>query len=115
MDDLFAEAVERLKAGESTASIVASFPVDAQDEIGQLLAIVELAEEVAVQPLPQRSVRQRSLARAQFLQQAGALRAEMETTLGAETLAHTAAPGEQRARSAARLVGTPLGRLGQPV
>ena len=73
MDDLFAEAVERLKAGESTASIVASFPVDAQDEIGQLLAIVELADQVAVQPLPQRSVRQRSLARAQFLQQAGAL------------------------------------------
>ena len=115
MDDLFAEAVERLKAGESTASIVASFPVDAQDEIGQLLAIVELAEEVAVQPLPQRSVRQRSLARAQFLQQAGALRAEAEATLGAEALIARCCTKRAEAPSAAELVGAPVGRLGQPV
>ena len=86
MDELFAEAVERLKAGESTASIVASFPVDAQAEINDLLAIVELTDQVAVQPLPQRTTRQRSLARAQFLQQTAAIRAEMEETLGAETL-----------------------------
>ena len=72
MDELFAEAVERLKAGEPTASIVASYPADVQAEISELLAIVEMADQVAVQPLPQRSMRQRSLARAQFLQQAGA-------------------------------------------
>ena len=108
MDDLFAEAVERLKAGESTASILASFPVDTQAEIGELLAIVEMADQVAVQPLPQRSTRQRSLARAQFLQQAAAIRAEMEETLGAETLALAqAAPGGQRRPPAAQLVGAP--------
>ena len=98
MDELFAEAVERLKAGEPPATIVASFPVDAQAEIGDLLAIVELADQVAVQPLPQRSVRQRSLARTQFLQQAAAIRAEMEETLGGEALvpAQAAAPGGQK-------------------
>ncbi len=98
MDELFAEAVERLKAGEPPASIVASFPVDAQAEISELLAIVELADQVAVQPLPQRSVRQRSLARTQFLQQAAAIRAEMEETLGAEALvpAQAAALGGQK-------------------
>jgi hypothetical protein len=86
MHELFAEAVERLKAGEPAASIVASYPVGVQAELGKLLAIVEMADQVAVQPLPQRSVRQRSLARAQFLQQAGAIRAEMEETLGAPAL-----------------------------
>ena len=64
MDELFAEAVERLKAGEPTTSIVASYPADVQPEISELLAIVEMADHVAVQPLPLRSTRQRSLARA---------------------------------------------------
>ena len=86
MHELFAEAVERLKAGEPAATIVASYPADVQAEISELLAIVEMADQVAVQPLPQRSMRQRSLARAQFLQQAGAIRAELEETLGAPVL-----------------------------
>ena len=45
MDELFAEAVERLKAGESTASIVASYPADVQPELSELLAIVEMADQ----------------------------------------------------------------------
>lgn len=86
MDELFAEAVERLKAGEPTASIVTFYPADVQAELSEMLAIVEMADQMAVQPLPQRSVRKRSRARAQLLRQAGALRTEMEQTLGAPAL-----------------------------
>jgi hypothetical protein len=87
MQDLFAEAVERLKAGEPLAAVVAAYPADVQAELRELLTIVELTEGVAVEPLPQRSPRQRALARAQFLQQAGALRTEAEETLGPQALA----------------------------
>lgn len=54
MQDLFAEAVERLIAGEPAAAIVASYPAEVQDEIRSLLAVIELADHTAVQPAPAR-------------------------------------------------------------
>ncbi len=82
MQELFAEAVERLMAGEPAAAILASYPQHVRHEIGELLAIVELADDVAVQPVPVPSPRRRQDARTAFLQQAQTLRSEREQALG---------------------------------
>jgi hypothetical protein len=117
MQDLFAEAVERLKAGEPASSIVASYPPDAQAEISELLAVIELTDQVAIEPLPRPSVQRRSLARAQYLQQAQALRADLEQSLGAPAVtplpAAAAAPGfwERVAAGWRSLFDTPVLRL----
>lgn len=93
MQDLFAEAVERLVAGEPATSIVQSYPANVQEELSKLLAVVELADHVAVQPMPSRSPMQRQRARSAFLQQAQTMRGEAEQALGAAGLAGAAANG----------------------
>ncbi len=82
MQELFAEAVERLAAGEPVASIVASYPADVRDELSGLLEVVEFSGQLVAQPLPAPAPERRSHARATFLQQANALRADLEETLG---------------------------------
>ncbi|MBW7885590.1 MAG: LysM peptidoglycan-binding domain-containing protein [Caldilineaceae bacterium] len=78
MEDIFAEAVERLQAGEPVETILASYPPDVSEELGDLLAVVELAEQLATLPVPQPVPTQRVAARAAFMERAASLRAELE-------------------------------------
>jgi LysM repeat protein len=78
MEDYFAEAVDRLQAGETIEQILADYPDEVAQELHLLLLVVELAEQTAAQAPPQRLPLNRLAARVAFAQRAAELRAEME-------------------------------------
>ncbi len=78
MDELFAEAIERLQAGESLDAIVAPHAPLVEAELRALLAVVDEIGALAAQPVPQRSATRRSAFRAQFLVEAAAREAELQ-------------------------------------
>ena len=80
MEDYFAEAVERLLRGEALDEIVADYPVAARAELHALLAVVELADQVAAVKPPQRQPVKRIAARVEFSRLAAAKRAELHAT-----------------------------------
>ncbi|GIV75142.1 MULTISPECIES: LysM peptidoglycan-binding domain-containing protein [Caldilinea] len=78
MEEYFAEAVDRLQAGETIEQILADYPDEVAQELHSLLMVVELAEQVAAQAPPRRLPLNRLAARVAFAQRAAELRAEME-------------------------------------
>ncbi|MCS6827553.1 MAG: LysM peptidoglycan-binding domain-containing protein [Caldilinea sp.] len=78
MEDYFAEAVDRLQAGETIEQILADYPDEVAQELHPLLLVVELAEQTAAQAPPQRLPLNRLAARVAFAQRAAELRSEME-------------------------------------
>jgi LysM repeat protein len=75
-DELFAQAVTRLEAGESLASILATYPASMRDELRDMLAIVQAVEEMGQAPIPRPSPTRRAAAKREFLAAAAQLRAE---------------------------------------
>jgi len=51
-EDIFDSAVERLTAGESLGSILASVPKNLHDEISDMLTIVEFTQQMQSMPVP---------------------------------------------------------------
>ena len=57
IDEIFAEATERLQAGEPLESIVTSYGSENQQELRALLAIVEITDSLATQRCPSHHLR----------------------------------------------------------
>lgn len=106
MEDYFAEAVDRLQAGETIEQILADYPDKVAQELHPLLLVVELAEQTAAQAPPQRLPLNRLAARVAFAQRAAELRAEMEAerarAISAQQREATTAPVSIFARLEAR-------------
>jgi LysM repeat protein len=80
MEDYFADASDRLLNGESLERIVADYPAAVRQELQALLAVVELADQVAILKPPQRMPINRIAARLEFSKRAAEKRAELEAT-----------------------------------
>jgi LysM repeat protein len=74
-DDIFAAAVERLEAGESMPSILASYPPALYDELREMLSIVEVTQNMHAAPVPRPSAAKRAAAKQTFLATAAQMRA----------------------------------------
>ena len=90
VDDVFAEAAERLVAGEALDSIIVSYPVEYQAELRDMLMLVGLTQQLRVTPVPVPSSMQRRAAKQSFLTAAAAIRADMA---GAPAVEAAQAPG----------------------
>ena len=69
-DEIFAEAVERLLAGEPIDQIAARYPAALRVELRGMLAVVELAEQMAAATPPRSLPANRLAARLTFAQRA---------------------------------------------
>jgi LysM repeat protein len=90
VEDYFAEAADRLQGGETAERIIADYPLEVRAELQALLAVVELAEQVAAIAPPQPLPLNRFAARISFAQRAAELRAEFEASQSALGAANTA-------------------------
>ncbi len=91
VEEYFAEAADRLQSGEAVERIIADYPLDVRAELQALLAVVELAEQVAAITPPQPLPLNRIAARISFAQRAAELRAEFEASQSAPGAANIAA------------------------
>ncbi len=89
VEEYFAEAADRLQGGEAVERIIADYPLEVRAELQALLAIVELAEQVAAIAPPQPLPLNRIAARISFAQRAAELRAEFEASQNAPGAANT--------------------------
>lgn len=97
MEEIFAEAVERLKAGEPAKDIVASYPEADREELLAMLLLVEDLVDMAMEPAPTPSPVRRHNHRALFLQtlldmQAAQSAAQLQTPAAAPALAPAPPP-----------------------
>ncbi len=76
IEEFFAQAVDRLLAGESIDDILVVYPPSARAELRGLLAVVEAAERMATAPMPAPAPLIRVSSRLLFAQRAAELRAE---------------------------------------
>lgn len=81
-DDAFEEAVSRLETGESIESVIASYPFTDASELTDFLHIVQIAQQIQHEPVPQPPPARRSAAKRTFLNAAAELRSQ-------ELVAHT--------------------------
>ncbi len=93
---IFAEAIERVEAGESADLVIASYAPQHQAELRDMLAIVVATAVLRHAPVPRPATSRRSAQRAAFLQKA----AELRTAVALEppvaprpAIATTAQPG----------------------
>ncbi len=77
-EDIFAEAVGRLEAGEPIEKIVTSYPAVDRSELFDLLAIVEVAVHIGQAPVPRPTAARRLTAKQSFLNAAAELRHEQQ-------------------------------------
>jgi LysM repeat protein len=91
-EDLFAEALGRLEAGESLDQILASYPAAVRDELFDMLAIVQVAQELGRAPVPRPSPARRAAAKESFLAAAAQMRAEKQHSPVAQTPAVLSPP-----------------------
>jgi LysM repeat protein len=75
-EDIFAAAASRLEAGESIPDILASYPSALHDELLEMLAIVQVTEQMRTAPVPRPSATRRAAAKRAFLATAAQMRAE---------------------------------------
>ncbi len=74
-EEMFAEAVARLEAGESVEAIVTAYPRQHQAELREMLAIVAAAAELQRSPVPPPSLEWQARSKREFLRAAAAMRA----------------------------------------
>lgn len=84
-DDIFAEAVTRLEAGEALDKILASYPAALRDELFDMLSIVQVARELGQAPVPRPSAARRAAAKQNFLAAAAQIREEHQRTAAVQT------------------------------
>lgn len=75
-EELFAEAVARLEAGESLVSILADVPPAQHAELREMLTIVQAVEAMGQAPIPRPPAARRAARKHEFLAAAAQLRAE---------------------------------------
>lgn len=84
-DDIFAEAVGRLEAGETLDKILASYPAALRDELFDMLSIVQVARELGTARVPRPSPERRAAAKANFMAAAAQLRQEHQRQAAVQT------------------------------
>jgi LysM repeat protein len=84
-DDIFAEALTRLEAGEALDKILASYPAAMRDELFDMLSIVQVARELGQAPVPRPSAARRAAAKQNFLAAAAQMREEQQRTTAVQT------------------------------
>lgn len=77
-EEIFAEAVERMEAGEPIGSIVASYPSADPAELTDFLNIVQVAQDIHAAPVPRPSAPRRAGAKREFLAAAAELRLQQQ-------------------------------------
>lgn len=77
-EEVFAQAVDRLEAGEPIGEILASYPTAVQDELREMLSIVQAVEDMGQEDVPLPSAARRQDAKQQFLASAAQMRAQQE-------------------------------------
>lgn len=75
-EQLFAEAAERIQAGEPFEVVVASYPAAARRQLRELLAIVVVANEISQADVPAPSASRSTMRRTAFLRAAALQRTE---------------------------------------
>jgi LysM repeat protein len=101
-EEIFAEAVGRLEAGESLEQILASYPSANRAELFDMLSIVQVVHEMGSAPVPMPAVGHRAAAKQNFLAAAAQMRLErMADARPAESVFTSPANGQ------ARLLETP--------
>lgn len=100
-DDLFAEAVTRLEAGEALDKILASYPAAMRDELFDMLSIVQVARELGQAPIPRPSTARRAAAKQNFLAAAAQMREAQQRAAPVPPVTAPPAPA-QTPRSAPR-------------
>ncbi|MBK8046282.1 MAG: hypothetical protein IPK16_03625 [Anaerolineales bacterium] len=78
MEEIFAEAVDKLLHGDRLEKIIRGYPTEKQSELSALLEIVELADQLKTMQVPQPSMARREHARTAFLQLAASRRTDLE-------------------------------------
>jgi len=78
LEEYFAEAADRLQGGEPIEQILADYPLAVRAELQTLLAVVEMAEQVAAITPPQPIPINRIASRVMLAERAAQLRAELE-------------------------------------
>jgi len=74
-EEIFAEAVIRVEAGEPIDSVLLSYPVQYHTELRDLLSIIQVATEIQRTPVPMPPMAQRAARRQAFMQAAAELKA----------------------------------------
>ncbi len=90
-EEIFAEAVIRVEAGEPIASVLLSYPVQYHTELRDLLSIIQVATGIMRAPVPMPPLAQRAARRQAFIQAAVELKAGQVET--ASAVQPTLAPG----------------------
>jgi LysM repeat protein len=75
-DEVFAEAVDRIEAGESLEQVLASYPPTAREELFEMLSIIQVAQDIRHDPIPRPSQARRTAAKESFLAAAARMRDE---------------------------------------
>lgn len=75
-EDVFAEAITRVEAGEPIETVAASYPAEIQAELRDLLQIVAVAVQIQQVPVPRPALDRREARKQAFLQTASHLRVE---------------------------------------
>ena len=91
-DEIFAQALERMEAGEPLEGIIATAPAALHAELRDLLTVVAATHPLQKAELPRRDPARRAANRQAFLQAAATLRAEVETQSPVVTNAVAAVP-----------------------
>ncbi len=99
-EDLFA-AVSRLEAGEPIPDILASYPSSMHDELLEMFAIVQVAEQIRTDPVPRPSAARRAAAKRTFLATAAQMREAQQPQMMSTQVAPVM-PQRVKSRSAAR-------------
>lgn len=95
-DDIFAEAVGRLEAGETLDKILASYPAAMRDDLFDMLSVVQIARELGQAPVPRPSPARRAAAKQNFLAAAAQMREEQQGMATVHTPAPATVPTPQR-------------------
>ena len=91
-DEIFAQALERMEAGEPLEGIIATAPAALHAELRDLLTVVAATHPLQKAELPRRDPARRAANRQAFLQAAATMRAEVETQSPVVTNAVAAVP-----------------------
>ncbi len=75
-EDIFAEAITRVEAGEPVDVVLAAYPAEHQAELRDLLLIIAVAGQIQQAPVPRPALDRRAARKQAFLQTAAELRVE---------------------------------------
>ncbi len=76
-EDIFAQAIERVEAGESVETVLATVPAELQTELREILLLITATHHLHRAPVPHPSAPRRAARKTAFLQAAAQMQIEM--------------------------------------